>query len=293
VKKATTLDEQIELYKSRGCELDLPKEEIENILLSVGYYRLGFYAFPFEETYPATENRTHKYKQGTKISEIVALYEFDFALRTVLFKYINYIEVNFRTKLIYFASNKYKDNPTWFIDQRIMKKSYIDSFDEKIYNEVRKNQKVIERHHKKYINDKYAPAWKMFEYVTFGNAISTYQSLLDSDIKIKIAAKYGIKNENVMISYIRAMRNIRNMAAHGGVLFDYKLERALKNGPALAINNENKNKLYSTILVMQYLLKGVCEKLSQKFEKETEEVFDILKNNEKLKTIIENSSGYS
>ena len=293
MKKATTLDEQIELYKSRGCELDLPKEEIENILLSVGYYRLGFYAFPFEETYPATENRTHKYKQGTKISEIVALYEFDFALRTVLFKYINYIEVNFRTKLIYFASNKYKDNPTWFIDQRIMKKSYIDSFDEKIYNEVRKNQKVIERHHKKYINDKYAPAWKMFEYVTFGNAISTYQSLLDSDIKIKIAAKYGIKNENVMISYIRAMRNIRNMAAHGGVLFDYKLERALKNGPALAINNENKNKLYSTILVMQYLLKGVCEKLSQKFEKETEEVFDILKNNEKLKTIIENSSGYS
>jgi len=162
VKKATTLDEQIELYKNRGCELDMPIEDIENILLDVGYYRLGFYAFPFEETYPTTENRSHQYKQGTKFSEIVILYEFDFALRTILSKYINYIEVNFRTKLVYFVSNYYKDNPTWFIDHKIMTKSYIDNFDGKIYNEIRKNQKIIQRHHKKYINDKYAPAWKMF-----------------------------------------------------------------------------------------------------------------------------------
>ncbi|MCL2845829.1 MAG: hypothetical protein FWE23_10355 [Chitinivibrionia bacterium] len=95
-----------------------------------------------------------------------------------------------------------------------------------------------------------------------------------------------------MLCYIRATRNIRNMAAHSGVMFDYKLERALKNGPALAINNENKNKLYSAILIMQYLLKGISEKLSQNFEKEIKDVFGMLKSNEKLKQIVENCSGY-
>ena len=292
MKKATTLDEQIELYKNRGCELDMPIEDIENILLDVGYYRLGFYAFPFEETYPTTENRSHQYKQGTKFSEIVTLYKFDFALRTVLSKYINYIEVNFRTKLVYFASNYYKDDPTWFINHKIMAKSYIDNFDGKIYNEIRKNQKIIQRHHKKYINDKYAPAWKLFEYATFGSVISTYQSLLNIDIRTEIAQKYNIRNESVMLCYIRTMRNIRNMAAHDGVFFDCKLERQLKNGPALSINNENNSNLYSAILVMQYLLKGVSENLSQEFAQEIRNIFDILKNNEKLKLIVEKSSGY-
>ena len=31
-------------------------------------------------------------------------------------KYINRIEINFRTYLTYFVSNKYNESPTWFVD---------------------------------------------------------------------------------------------------------------------------------------------------------------------------------
>lgn len=50
-KKATTIDEQIALLKSRGMVIDDVKKAKEN-LFDIGYFRLGFYWFPFEATYP-------------------------------------------------------------------------------------------------------------------------------------------------------------------------------------------------------------------------------------------------
>ncbi|MCX6308397.1 MAG: Abi family protein, partial [Bacteroidia bacterium] len=47
VKKATTIDEHIEKLKSRGMTLDFGEQKTQEILLDIGYYRLGFYCFPF------------------------------------------------------------------------------------------------------------------------------------------------------------------------------------------------------------------------------------------------------
>ena len=45
---ATTISQQIERLEKRGMVLDLPIEKIKEVLLDVGYYRLGFYWNPFE-----------------------------------------------------------------------------------------------------------------------------------------------------------------------------------------------------------------------------------------------------
>ena len=45
------------------------KEKAKEILLDIGYNRMGFYFFPFEKTFPKLENRTHEVKEGTTISE--------------------------------------------------------------------------------------------------------------------------------------------------------------------------------------------------------------------------------
>jgi len=293
LKKATTIDEQIELYKNRNCELDIDEKEIKQILMDVGYFRLGFYSFPFEETYPKKEYRTHIYKKGTKFSDVVLLYDFDFDLRITLLKYLNYIEINFRTKLIYLVSNYFKDTTnTWFVSPKVMSSEYIKNFDKKMYDQIKEKSRSIKQHHEKYINDKYAPAWKTFEFATFGNLVVTYESLLDKNIKTLIANEYGIKNENVMLSYIRAVKDIRNVVAHNGVLFDYKLERPLKNSPLIIISNENKNKLYSAILVMKFLMASISESRSKNMEKDIDFVFNTLNGNPKLKSIITDSSGY-
>ena len=82
-KRATTIKEQIELLKNRG--MFVPDEQkAEEILLDVGFYRLGFYAFPFEKTFPNLDNRSHQYKEGTSFTDVVELYYFDYDLRNIL-----------------------------------------------------------------------------------------------------------------------------------------------------------------------------------------------------------------
>ena len=56
-KRATTIQEQIKLLKNRGMSIPNEKKAAE-VLLDIGFYRLGFYAFPFEKSFPNLNNRT-------------------------------------------------------------------------------------------------------------------------------------------------------------------------------------------------------------------------------------------
>ncbi len=42
-KKAITIAEQIEKLKNRGLQFDLGEAKAKEVLLDIGYYRLGFY----------------------------------------------------------------------------------------------------------------------------------------------------------------------------------------------------------------------------------------------------------
>ncbi len=57
---ATTIEQQIAKLKERGMVLDLPSEKIKEVLLDIGYYRLGFYWNPFEV------DEVHNFKERTR-----------------------------------------------------------------------------------------------------------------------------------------------------------------------------------------------------------------------------------
>ena len=59
MKKAYTIDQQIAELKSNGMAFD-DEEKAKEILLDVGYYRLGFYSFPYEIKFTGLEHRDHK-----------------------------------------------------------------------------------------------------------------------------------------------------------------------------------------------------------------------------------------
>ena len=46
MKQATTIEEQIQLLKERGITIKDETKVKEN-LMDIGFYRLGFYFFPF------------------------------------------------------------------------------------------------------------------------------------------------------------------------------------------------------------------------------------------------------
>ena len=110
MKKAYTIDQQIARLKSNGMAFD-DEEKAKEILLDVGYYRLGFYSFPYEIKFPCLEHRDHKLKPGTTFKSVYDLYEFDTKLRRLLLNALDRIEVNIRTKLIYNISLRYIDDP--------------------------------------------------------------------------------------------------------------------------------------------------------------------------------------
>lgn len=176
-QKATTIEEQLKKLQGRGMDIG-DEVKARSILMDIGYYRLGFYSYPFELTYPEKgARRRHKFKVGTRMCDVVDLYYFDFDLRTRLFAAISRIEINFRTKLIYELSLANKADNIWFVNPAVVSKVYADSFQERSYKAIYEQQDVIKRHVKKYhpdykFKDKkpipYAPAWKTLEFMTFG-----------------------------------------------------------------------------------------------------------------------------
>lgn len=96
---ALSIDDQIKRLEEKGLDLSCYEtSKLKEILLDIGYYRLGFYTYYF------MDDEKENFLNGIKISEIIELYYMDIDLKYILMKYINRIEINFRTKLIYYPS---------------------------------------------------------------------------------------------------------------------------------------------------------------------------------------------
>jgi Abortive infection bacteriophage resistance protein len=291
MKKATNVDEQIEILKSRGITIGDEQKAYEN-LLDIGYFRLGFYCFPFEKTHPKKNNRTHEYVNGTKFDDIVKLYYFDVDLRNILTRYINRIEINFRTYLIYTVSNKYIDSPTWFVDPAVVSNSFIDDFDKKIYNYTFKQISVIKCHHQYHINDRYAPAWKTIEFMTFSSILILFQKLKDRRLKYDIAQHYGLKSVSAFENYMEAICKIRNACAHSNVLLDIALPQSIITGPAGRFDGANKHNLLGAVTVIEYMLSRVSNNRATDLNNQLNELLKTNKVPGNVKRVIEKCSGF-
>src|SRR5574344_3006134 len=185
-KKATTVEEQIEKLKSRGMVIAEGYEtKVKENLLDIGYFRLGFYWFPFETTYPRKTGRTHQLRAGTNFDYAIKLYYFDFDLRNIFLRYISRIEVNFRTTVIYHASNEYKDNLYWYVDEAVIDMKVLNSNEyKKVLSDVDKESLI--RHDKDEHHRPHAPAWKALEFMPFGTIITLYDNLKNPHLKCEI-----------------------------------------------------------------------------------------------------------
>ncbi len=283
---ATTFNEQIALLEKRGMTIDLEPNKAKEILLDIGYYRLGFYWHPF------VIDDNHNLLSGIKFSDIINLYYLDVDLRNVITKYLNRIEINFRTKLVYYVSNKYKTSPTWFIDPKIVDQNFIKDIEKYYSDDFKKSNKPIKKHHQKYLNDKYAPAWKTLEFFTFGVILKIFRNLHDNDIKERITNIYGVKNLAKFISLMETLVLLRNTCAHGGVLFDLKVPKGISKIPELEFNNNDRMSLDSSIKVILFFLNKISTDREKDLENSINQLFEKYRNDGFVKRIIENEINY-
>lgn len=269
LKTATTISEQISMLKQRGMAI-ADENKAKEILFDIGYYRLGFYWFPFEIGYPNKNRRTHKFIQDTNFEDAVALYYFDNDLRNILAPYLHRIEICFRTAIIYEVSNHYRNRPTWFVDSKVVNETFISDFPS-LYKDIRKNE-AIKHHHKKYPNDIYAPAWKTLEYMTFGSMLFLFQNIKNLELRQRISERFGIKNLNAFESQMKTLRVIRNVCAHGHNLYDIHFPQSIKVGELKGLDKQQRNNISGGIIIMKSILNSISENRSSDFIRKIEEL---------------------
>lgn len=281
---ATTIEQQIQLLKDRGMIFDCAEPKIKEHLLDIGYYRLGFYWRPFEI------DDEHNFGEGTKFSDVIKLYYLDVDLRNILNKYLTRLEINFRTKLVYQVSNKYKDSPTWFADESVVKKKFLNNLS-KIYNQKFKTtNKVIKNHHSKYINHIHAPAWKTLEFFTFGTNLNLYRNLKSGEIQKQISKTFEIDNPEKFQTIIGAMLELRNACAHGDVLYDFNLPMGLPNFSVFGFIGSDRQSIFACYKVLSFLVRSISINRHNQLESEINE---LLEKHKTIQNIIETKMKFS
>ena len=290
--KATTVEEQIKILRQRGMSVN-NVEKAKEILLDIGYYRLGFYWFPFETSYPKLDLRQHQFQPNTNFDDAVRLYYFDFNLRNLMHKILCRIEIAVKTYMTYVVSNAYKEQPTWFVDPTIVSKAHVLSFNQKVYTEKFKRISQIAHHHRMHINEKYAPAWKTIEYMTMGAMITLYKSLRNEEIKTRIAKHFGINFSIVFENYMDVLRSLRNACAHSNVLYDFSPEKSIRRGPAMYNDIGQNQNLNGAIHIALYFIRNISENRYKEYCREIQSLIDECRLFPEVGRILTDISGFS
>ena len=201
-------------------------------------------------------------------------------------RYLNRIEIAFRTSLIYNLSNKYNTTPIWFVSPSVVSRSYARDFERKVYTADFKRNPVIHRHHQRNPNDRFAPSWKTLEFMTFGAVMKLYEQLKERDDKIYITHKFGIRQVVTFESYMHTIRQVRNACAHGLLLYDLRLPQAIRRGPA-AYNPSERNNIIGALRVIKYVMGQVSSNRADDLSKQIKTLYeDLCSASPNLKSLI-------
>lgn len=235
-EKYNIIDEQIENLKLKG--LRFRNEELaKEIILNENYY---FLTYGYEEIFLNLKNTKSGYEDETYFEELYAIYNFDRELKNLIFDYINIVETKLKSYIAYEYIEKYGE-------EDLLKRENLDnSFKsnlklDKIKKQVDENIENASKNNKDlqlYIDkDGYLKPLIMVKYFMFGNIINLYSIMKKGD-KEKIASHFK-QSSYVVEKKLKMLNVIRNICAHGGILFNFKY----------SINN-----LYSVMKVLKEFL---------------------------------------
>lgn len=276
-----TIDEQIELLKSRNIVID-NYDKACNLLSKNNYYYLinGYKNLFIDYT-----SKEEKYINNTKLEEIYALYVFDKDIKINFLKYLLLIENEVDTYIAYEFSKSYghKDYLVFenFNDSN-SKKSLIEKFIKDVNLEIQyqyKNSNEMIIHYLD--NYGYVPLWVLVRVLSFGK-ISRFYSLMKPKEQNTISKKYNLRINEFRI-ILHNLTLARNICAHDEKLYDIKMKNRISSTTyhkKLKIANKNGNYQYATRDLFSIV---IALKLLLEEEQFNRFYTDIIRNIEKLK----------
>jgi abortive infection bacteriophage resistance protein len=262
-KKPLTFAQQLELWKSRGLQVNDDSRALR-YLSQISYYRLSAYALPFQ-------NVKDKFNEGTTFDDILNLYLFDRKLRLMVFDAIERIEITLRTQMTYILGHKYNDSH-WQDNASLFTPPYTNPRTGKIidvYSDTQeiitkskqaKHPEVFVKHYiSKYNSPANPPSWMCVELLTIGEISRLYNALKDKADKKAIADFFNL-HPTVFSSWLHTLVYARNICAHHSRLWNR--EFAIK--PEVLLNprkdwispayNSNNHRTFYFLSIIKYML---------------------------------------
>lgn len=257
-KPPLSIEKQAELLLLRGLK-GISKENLQEKLKSVNYYRLRGYTYPYQDNSKADT----PFFPNNSWSSIWNDYVMDSRLRALIFESIGHIEIAFRTQLELVMSLKYGSR--WYYDNRYFydKARYKKDFEELEKDWDRSHEEFKNHYEAKYDTSLCPPAWMIFETATFGVS-SKFYSNIDSAVpeKSEIAGYFGFSKPavKILVSWIHHLNTVRNICAHHSRLFSrVNVTRPIfpKRMQGKWVSVWKDDRIYASICIIKKLL-DIC-----------------------------------
>ncbi len=261
IKTFKTIDEQIDILKSKGLIID-DINYAKDVLLRENYFFISGYRHLFLKS-----PKDRMFLPGTNFKELYAMFSFDRQIRNIFFKNILIVENNAKSIFSYQLSRKYgikeKDylNPSNF-DRSSDKIRQVNDLLKKIKRQIRVNggQHSATMH---YIsNYGYVPFWVVVKVLSFG-LISELYTIMKREDQRDIAEVYNISVDDLLV-YLPILANFRNLCAHEDIMYDHKTQRMIDDTKYHAFLNIDKtdgeyiygkDDLFALVIILKQLLR--------------------------------------
>lgn len=255
-----TLDEQIEIFKSKGLTIS-DEAKTKEILLRENYFFINGYRHMFMKS-----PKEKVFIPGTNFEEIYAFFIFDRNIRNAFFKYILTVENNLKSIFSYQLSRQYGIREKDYLKEANFTKDgarsrQVSDVLNKMKRQIRVNgsQHAATMHYLS--NYGYIPLWVLVKVLSFG-IISELYSILKIEDQLAIADFYNLDIDNFSI-FLPLLANYRNVCAHEDMLFDHRSQISIIDNIYhmklnIPMTDEEyiygKNDLYALVIILKYML---------------------------------------
>ncbi|GAA2731664.1 Abi family protein [Pedococcus aerophilus] len=277
-KPPLTLDQLADRLIGRGLEVP-DRERADRYLRHIGYYRLSPYAIPFQQGGP-----DHALREGTSFDDLLDLYVFDRALRSIVMDAIERAEVAVRAALTDHMSTTY-DDPFWYVASTHFRDSGKHARFVRIVRDTCEarlrgtpdagddglvHRSALEHYLTTYGSPELPPSWLMGEMLTIGQLASMYRNLKQRADRTAVASSVGL-NAPVLESWLTTYVRVRNICAHHGRLWNVGLGvyPAIPTSPTVpwlagtgSLPDRSKKRLYPVLISLQSVLYTVSPRSS-------------------------------
>lgn len=261
VKTFKTLDEQIDILKSKGLVID-DLDYAKDILLRENYFFISGYRHLFLKS-----SKDRMFIPGTNFRELYALFNFDRQIRNIIFKNLLIIENNAKSIFSYVLSMKYGIKEKNYLNPANFNRSQdkvkqVNDLLKKMKRQIRVNgvQHTATEH---YLNNYgYVPLWILVKVLSFGIVSELFTILKPEDQK-EIAEIYGVSVEQLLV-YLPILANFRNLCAHEDIIYEHKTHKIIEDTKYHSLLNipkqdgeyiYGKEDLFALIIILKFMLR--------------------------------------